>query len=264
MSELWELVWGKPEVDPEALSRAIEKEAASADLDFRTRLLIRDSTQALEQYWGKDRLEKWLRESSMRAQIESIQQEDLGERGFFVREQLSEPMKPETVRRFLRDFGVHFRERIRLDVGGSIALILRGYISRATEDIDVVDEVPASIRLDQRFMDELFNSYKLVITHFQSHYLPSGWQDRLEHAGDFGNLSVYLVDVYDIAAGKLFSKRRKDLDDLRVILPKLNKQQLISHLHITTQSFLQDQAMRESAERNWYIVFGDELPAVEL
>ena len=35
MSQLWDLVWGKPEVDPSALSQAIEQTLHEETPDFR-------------------------------------------------------------------------------------------------------------------------------------------------------------------------------------------------------------------------------------
>jgi hypothetical protein len=47
MAGLWELVWGKPWIDPARLAEALDREARPG-LDYRTRLLIRDSANALE------------------------------------------------------------------------------------------------------------------------------------------------------------------------------------------------------------------------
>ena len=51
-TDLWTLVQGSPEVDPERLATAIEKEASRGELDYRTRLLIRDSLEALRTLAG--------------------------------------------------------------------------------------------------------------------------------------------------------------------------------------------------------------------
>ncbi len=50
----WRLVWGQPYIDSRTLAAAIEQDLArSADPDFRTRLLVRDSAVALRSYWGR-------------------------------------------------------------------------------------------------------------------------------------------------------------------------------------------------------------------
>jgi hypothetical protein len=262
MSELWELVWGKPEVDPAALSMAIEHELKAEGLDFRTRLLIRDSTDALERYWGPQRLQEWLSRSPVRDKIEAIKHEDLGNPGFlFLKDQLMDKTEPEAVRQFLRELGTRIEESVTLEVGGSIALILTGYLSRATTDLDIVDEVPEAIRKHRVVLEQLQKRYSLMLTHFQSHYLPSGWKTRLHDLGSFGTLQVYTVDVYDVFLGKLFSNRAKDLDDLRAMTSRLDKDQLTKQLQATTAALMQDAGRKETAERNWYILFGERLPS---
>ena len=171
--------------------------------------------------------------------------------------------KPEAVKEFLRELGSGISNPVTLEIGGSIALILAGYLSRSTEDIDVVNEVPPPLRREQQLLEKLQRRYRLVLTHFQSHYLPSGWENRLQFQGSFGLLKVYAVDVYDTFLGKLFSAREKDLDDLRAIKPHLDKGQLSRKLLDTTSSFLKDPLLRRSAEKNWYILFGDDLPSQE-
>jgi hypothetical protein len=261
MSELWELVWGKPEVDPAALAQAIERELDAETPDFRTRLLIRDGTNALENHWGAKRVHEWLSNSPVRARIEAIKKEDLGQPGFpMLKEQLMDKTEPDTVNEFLRELGTRVNEPTTLAVGGSIALILTGYLSRATSDLDVVDEVPSAIRLQRELLEELQKRYRLLLTHFQSHYLPSGWESRLKHLGKFGSIEVQLVDVYDIFLGKLFSSRTKDLDDLRAIKPRLDKTLLEKQLVSTTAALTKEPSLRASAEKNWYILFGEKLP----
>lgn len=261
MSQLWGLVWGKQEIDPSALSKAIEQELDGGIPDFRTRLLIRDGTHALEQYWGVKRLNEWLARSSVRPKIEAIRCEDLGEPGFpLLKEQLMDRTEPETVKEFLRELGTRIKQPVTLNVGGSIALILTGYLSRATADLDVVDKVPDAVRAERDLLEELKKRYSLLLTHFQSHYLPSGWEERVHDLGSFGVLTIYVVDVYDIFLGKLFSARTKDLDDLRAIKPKVEKSQLTKQLQSTAGALLKEPSLRQNAEKNWYILFGEKIP----
>ncbi len=264
MSELWELVWGKPQVDPAALAQAIELElkAETSEMpDFRTRLLIRDSTEALENYWGQKRVQEWLDKCPVRDRIESIKKEDLGQPGFpLLKDQLMDKTEPAAINEFLRELGTRIKKPTTISVGGSIALILTGYLSRATSDLDVVDEVPAEIRGERELLAELERRYQLLLTHFQSHYLPNGWENRTQHLGKFGSIEVRLVDVYDIFLGKVFSSRTKDLDDLRAIKPKIDKSHLEKQFLSSTVSLLKEPTLRQSAEKNWYILFGENLP----
>ncbi len=68
------------------------------------------------------------------------------------------------------------------------------------------------------------------------------------------------MDVYDICLGKIFSRREKDLDDLRAVKSRIEKDQLAKQLINTGQAFLADPELRGVAERNWYILFGENLP----
>jgi hypothetical protein len=261
MADLWSLVWGKPEVDPAALAQAIDQTASQDRLDFRTRLLIRDGTDALEDHWGKERFLTWLKATAHPDKIEIIRHEDLGEVGFpFLKDQLMERTEPETVKQYLRELGTQIHHPVRLRVGGSIALILPGYLSRATQDIDVVDEVPAEIRQERELLDQLAERYRLQLTHFQSHFLPSGWENRLHSLGAFGNLQVFTVDPYDVFLSKLFSKRAKDLDDLRALSSVLNRETILERLQATTAALMAEPLLRQNAEKNWYILYGEPLP----
>lgn len=260
--DLWTLVQGRPEVDPDDLAAAIAAEAVKPQPDFRTCLLIRDGLDALRGYWGSKRLDAWLEASPARESIEELLEDDLGRPGFpLLAERIMEKTTPDQIRQFLRELGTHIRSRTRLVLGGSSALILQGVLIRKTEDIDVVDEVPATIRSFPEVLKDLGKRYRLLLAHFQSHYLPSGWENRVHSLGDFGGIAIDVVDVYDICLGKLFSKRSKDLDDLRFVLPQLDKAIFIRRLQETTTSWRAEAALREQAATNWYILFGEALPA---
>src|SRR5262249_15572302 len=145
--DLWSLVLDQKFVAPMELAEAVEDQANQGILDFRTRLLIRDSLDALQRHWGQERLAAWLEGCPVGERIRSIWHEELGAPGFpFLREQLMEPTRPETIRAFLRELGLQVHQPVRFPIGGSGALILAGYLSRRTQDLDVVDEVPREIR----------------------------------------------------------------------------------------------------------------------
>ncbi|MCI0455661.1 MAG: DUF6036 family nucleotidyltransferase [Gemmataceae bacterium] len=263
--DLWDLVPGKPQIDPHDLAEAVESQAAEGGaLDYRTRLLIRDSVEALKGYWGERRVKEWLASSPARAPIERICAESFERPGFpSIKERLMEKTDPATVEQLFRELGsrIRLRHRVRLAVGGSVALILPGYLERATEDIDVVDEIPAEIRSQHALLDELRKRYGLLLAHFQSHYLPSGWENRLHYLDTFGDLQVYLVDAYDVFLSKLFSIRTKDLDDMRMLVPQLDKDTLTQRFKETTASMLAAEDLRKRAEQNWYILYGEPLPS---
>jgi hypothetical protein len=259
---LWDLVKYRPHIDPDDLADAIEEQIRDESLDYRTRLLIRDSVEALQNYWGSDRFQIWLDRCSARDRIGSICQEQFERPGFpSIERRLMEKTDPEQIRQFLRELGVKVRQPLRMEVGGSVALIMPGYISRPTDDIDVVDEVPAELRAEHALLHDLESRYGLSLTHFQRHYLPMGWEQRLHFLDSFGQLQVYLVDAADVFLSKLFSIRTKDLDDLRATASQLDKDILARRLQQDCSSMLAAPDLRQRAEQNWYVIYGEPLPS---
>jgi hypothetical protein len=261
--DLWHLVLDHTYVDPVELAVALEEQAMAAEqLDYRTRLLIHESLEGLLKHWGRDRFSGWLSQSPVGPRLESIAREHFAEVGFpFLEKQIVEPTRPETIEQLLRELGSQLHGAVRLFIGGSGSLILKGFLTRRTQDLDVVDELPKEIRALGQFLDELKQRYRLQLAHFQSHYLPEGWQQRVHSLGPFGKLQVFLVDVYDIFLSKLFSGREKDRDDLRALSPQLDKEVLVRRLRETTRSLRTEKGSAEKAERNWYILFGESLPS---
>ena len=64
-------------------------------------------------------------------------------------------LSPTTIRQFLRELGSAIAHPATITMGGAASLVLRGLLSRATEDVDIVDEVPAEIR-DERKSSRTF------------------------------------------------------------------------------------------------------------
>ena len=78
--------------------------------------------------------------------------------------------------------------------------------------------------------------------------------------GVFGKLQVFAVDAYDVFVGKLFSARDKDRDDLRALKPRLDHETLIRCVRETTASLRSDARLTDAAGKNWFILFGEQLP----
>jgi hypothetical protein len=259
-NELWQLI-DQPQIDAADLAAAIDRELARGQPDFRTRLLIRDAVNALKERWGDARVQRWLAASPAAAALRDLMNEKLGDPGFpSLGYRIVDQTKAETVLQFLRELGANVRQPTELIIGGSIALILPALLSRHTEDIDVVDEVPAQIRGQHELLEDLSKRYGLGLTHFQSHYLPSGWEKRIKPFGEFGKLRVSLVDEFDIMLGKLFSKREKDRDDLRVLAAQMDKSILQQRLETSGVKLLGEPDLRQNAADNWYILYGEKLP----
>ncbi len=262
--ELWRLTARGAEIDPEALRQAVEA-ALSEATDFRTRLLIRDSIRALEANWGKSRTQTWLDSLPFQSQLEAVRQStaDVSDEDAFpsLKGRIVTPTKPEDVKVFLRELSSLTKKPIEIYIGGSIALILAGHLSRHTEDIDLVDEVPRALREYPAALDRLAQRYGLRLTHFQSHYLPSGWKGRVDLIGVFGSLRAFAVSEYDVFLSKLFSPRERDRDDLRMLAPLLDRNRIVALMQADAQALLGEQKLREAAQQNWFILFGDALPA---
>ena len=259
-TDIWSLVLDRSQVDPDDLAAALDEVIRHPSLDFRTQLLVRDSIDALQVYRGSAWVRNWLSEPK-RQGLERIWRSDLGDAGFQTLEKrLMDKTRPTTIEQFLRELGAALQQKSRITVGGSVSLIMTNLLERRTDDVDVVDEVPSDIRSRHDLLDQLATSYGLRLTHFQSHYLPDGWQSRLHSLGVFGRLEVYLVDAYDVFLSKLFSARRKDRDDLRMLLPQLDRTLLDRRLLDSTSAFRADVRMRAAAEENWYILTGQILP----
>lgn len=261
VESLWELVQGRPEIDPGDLARAIEQEASHETLDTRTRMLIQESVEALRSSRGKGWVTRWLTGCPAREKIQQLLEERFEGRGFpSLNARIAMKTEVSDIEQFLRELGIAIPQEIVIEIGGSVALILGGLLDRHTEDIDVVDEVPRAIRSQHGVLEDLQKRYGLSINHFQSHYLPEGWKDRVQSAGNFGRIRAFLVDPYDIFLSKLFSARTKDRDDLRILLRALDLERLRAQLTTTCARLLGEARLREHARQNWYILLGEELP----
>ena len=107
---------------------------------------------------------------------------------------------------------------------GGAAAILRGWLGRATVDIDVaaarpslatfrrtIAEVAELLGLPEGWMNDGAKAFARV--------LPPDYGDRLEHVGTFGNLTVRTISRRDLVLMKLFGMRAEDVEDLRVLAP---------------------------------------------
>src|SRR5262249_38555404 len=173
--DLWTLTRGRPQIDPNDLAEAIAVQAADEDLDYRTRLLIRDSIEALRAFWGEQWFQQWLGGCPVREVIDKVGQESFERPGFpSLRRRLMERTNPQEIKELLREIGTRLNRPVSMTIGGSISLILTDRLRRKTDDIVIVDEVPKEIREQHALLDRLQARYGLRFGHFQSHYLPSG------------------------------------------------------------------------------------------
>jgi uncharacterized nucleotidyltransferase DUF6036 len=230
--QLWETV-NERCVDREALQAALAR-VQETEMDARTKQLREESLLALQGLRAAD------------------------PRFPSLLDRLGTSMKKATIEQYLRELGEELQKPTDVIIGGSSALILQGLLSRNTEDIDLVDQVPEPIRALHKWREKANQRYGLLMAHFQSHYLPQGWEKRVHSTAPFGKLRVFLVDPIDIFVGKTFSKRDKDLDDLRDLSQVLPKTQIDQRLSEARQLW-SDSGRRQQGERNYYIVYGERL-----
>ena len=260
-NDLWSIAFGRPEIDPVDLSRAVEGLAQERELEYRSRLLIRDSVDALRIFWSAPRVEEWLDGSSNGDVIRNICKEEFDKVGFpLLRKRLVDKTQPESIRQYFEHLGQSLHKKLHIDVAGAVSLILPGYVERSTGDIDVVGEVPAEIRSQHKLLEDLEKLHGLHLGHVQTHYFPKGWSERVHSFGLFWRLEVSLVDVYDVFLSKLFSARIKDLGDLKVLAPQLEKPTLVDRFKTTCLDFLVVKRLQELAQNNWRIIYGEDLP----
>lgn len=257
----WRLVWGQPYIDSNTLAAAIERELLrQPQPDYRTRLLVRDAAQAIRSFWGATKFNHWLAASPAHDCIRDILAERFSERGFpHIRRRLVDSVDERQIKQIFTLLGQNIHQRLEVYVADSIPTMIAGLTARPTEDIDIVDEVPEAIRKQRSVLRKIQTEYGLNIGHVQSHYLPTGWEDRRRYLGDFGGLRVYLVDTYDIFVSKLSSKQKKHQDDLRVLAVKLEKGLTRERLLTHGRAFLDDSHQRPQIEKNWQFIFQEPL-----
>ena len=266
VDQLWAVARSGGHVDADALARSVEG-AAGAALDYRTRLLIRDSLNALRAHWGPARFQPWLNGSARRDDLRRICDDPSvrgapADEGFpTLANRMVNPIDVNTVKQLLRELSAHVTQPTRLIIGGSVAMLLAGHLARHTDDIDIVDELPAGVRLQPELLESLATRYGLRLAHFQSHYLPDGWELRVRSIDVMGHVQVFAVDPYDVFVGKLFSTREKDRDDLRTVAPRLDRTKVIERLQGSAGTLRAEPRLHDAAKRNWFIVFGEPLPA---
>ncbi len=168
---------------------------------------------------------------------------------------------PNYLLQMLRELGTRVATPTTFIIGGSLTLMIDALITRHTDDVDLVDEIPATLRGEHELLAELCSRYGLKLTHFQSHYLPAGWNERVRSVGVFGKTTVMRVDPIDVLVGKLFSRRTKDLDDNRQAWPLIDQTIFRQRLVAEARRLSSAVGQIESARHNWYILTGEpELP----
>ncbi|HEX6750693.1 MAG TPA: DUF6036 family nucleotidyltransferase [Longimicrobium sp.] len=124
----------------------------------------------------------------------------------------------------LRELGSLCPAETEVVVIGGGAAILRGWLARATVDIDVaaaqpalasfrrgIAEVAEALGLPEGWMNDGAKAFARV--------LPPDFTERLEHVCTFGGLTVKTISRRDFVLMKLFAMRAEDVEDLRTLAP---------------------------------------------
>lgn len=245
VSKLWTLVQGQSDLDPRQLAEAIRAEWPTGNSDPRTRQLMGECFSAL-QSWNVS-LPAGLSSSSGETKFPSLPG------------RIHLVTTRDSILRFLRDVGRNLTQETKIIIGGSSSLILDQLLQRATEDVDLVDEVPEALRNLGQHLVSAQRVHNLHLAHFQSHYLPDGWEIRLCSLGYLGRLLVYRVDSLDVFVGKLFSNRERDRQDVNFLAHAFPLEQVKQRMVQAGQRLLADPKLRQCAEHNWYVLYGEEL-----
>jgi hypothetical protein len=259
-ARLWLITRGRPQVDPAELSSAIVEQIEANDLDYRSRLLIRDSLVALRDFWTPHRFSQWWDNCPVRAQIEEIAADSYDKVGFpSLRKRLRDKTPPRQVETLLRAIGACLREPCSFWVTGTAGLILHDRLQYGIDAITIVSELPEALARSRVPLEAFRAKYGLAVSSLPAHYLPPGWQERARPYAQYGKLRVWVTDPADAFVCKLFSNRIEDLCVLRIV--DVDYYVVRGRFMECCGSFLETPNLRETAERNWQILFGESLPS---
>lgn len=126
----------------------------------------------------------------------------------------------EALREFFKRLGEDLPQRARFYLLGGSALCLLGSV-RETLDVDYQIENPTLQIADvmKRLAAELQLDLESVLLAEFIH-LPPNVETRHRLFGKFGNMEVYIFDLYSIALSKIARGFESDLDDVEFLLRK--------------------------------------------
>ena len=245
MSALWDMVSSHDDLDPQRLALALQEQCQLGLDDPRTRQLA---------------YECWLALRPWNVKIPEVPPalEPVGKfKG--LQRRIALVTTSENILGFLREISLRLSIETRIVIGGSSALILDHLLQRATQDVDLVDEIPETLRMLRPELERAEGIYQLHLAHFQSHYLPDGWADRLVSLPPLRKLQAFRVSSLDVFVGLLFSRREKDARDLVALRPAFARSAVQQHLAAYGSKLLADPKLRPQIEDNWYVLFGEDL-----
>ena len=254
----WSLVASRAPIPEDALIPALRRTAVlEPDRCYRTRMMVHDALDAMAARLGEAEVRRRVGDDEAGRSLAADWADEYDKEGFWsIKFRIVEPVTPDLILTMLRELGNKLRRPASINVGGSCSLILAEVLSRPTNDVDVVNELPDVIRNDHELVNFIADKYNLRPTHFASHYLPDNWEFRTRSLGRLGRLDVKVVDPIDVIAGKFFSKRQKDGKDLLAVWPRVDHDVLRDRLEFNTADLRKEQRLLDAARHNWYIFTG--------
>lgn len=243
MSKLWERVSSYDDLEPRELAELVQEERNLEDP--RTRQLVFESICALGG-WN-------LKLPSCPVEVDPVFKFPS------LKRRIGLVTTAEKILEFLRKISLRLPTETRVVIGGGSALILDHLVQKITEDVDLVDEIPATLRGMREELESAQQAYGLHLAHFQSHYLPDGWEKRLISLPPMRKLHAYRVHSLDVFIGKLFSNRAKDARDLAALKPQFEPQVVLQHLRSNGRKLYADATLRSYLLDNWYVLYGEDL-----
>lgn len=246
MSTLWDLVSSHDDLDPQRLALALQEQCRMGLDDPRTKQLAYECWVAL-QPWN--------------VEIPEVPPTSEGLGKFTgLQRRVVLVTTSENILSFLREISLGLTVETRIAIGGSSALILDHLLQRATQDVDLVDEIPEAIRLLRPELERAEGIYNLHLAHFQSHYLPEGWERRWVSMPPLRKLQIFRVASLDVYVGKLFSRREKDVRDLVALRPAFPQNAVQEHVTAHGAKLLAEPGLRSQFQDNWYVLYGEDFP----
>lgn len=267
LAALWRIVTRSSSISPKALLVRLANALRTPDPDPRSIVLMRECFGALGRTLGRNFVAQKIAGHAETAVdlrlMQDITSHSIEPNKFpSILPRLIEPISAQNVIECLRDVSTQLRERVSIVVGGSSVLLLKHLIERATENIDVLDELPEELRDQHAVLDDIKARHRLSITHAASHYLPTGWNTRTWSLDKFGPLDVRVVDPIDLLVSKLFSKRAKDFRDVKDCWDLIDHAEFRQRLSQDTHLLRGNSEVLAAAVRNWFVLTGEEtLPA---
>lgn len=128
-----------------------------------------------------------------------------------------EPVTPETLTALLKRLGETYVDQVTFYLLGGSALLLLGS-PRQTLDIDYTTNLDPERRRDlEDNLKQLAAQFRLDVEAVPIEEfvpVPPGAENRRQFIGRFGNIDVYLYDLYTIALSKIARGFDTDLEDV--------------------------------------------------